>query len=117
MAKYKKGNYYQAYKVIDDPRLKGLPYQCIYIYQILQELEHKYTCEEKQYFFRSDSDFANDCRMPISTFKKYKAILLERNEKLRKNKIPLFLMWQNVLTNSKTGNHSYKHISHYIFPD
>jgi hypothetical protein len=113
MAKYKKRNFYHASKVIDDERLDGLPYQSIYIYNVMEELEHKYTSEDKTYFFHSDEDFARDCRMPLSTFKRYKKSLIERNNELTTEYMPLFVIWQDASFNHMTGKKSTKHITHY----
>lgn len=47
-----------------------------WLYVVLNELEHRYTNSENDYFFRSNEDLAADAQMSLATLKRYKKELI-----------------------------------------
>lgn len=71
----KHGNtfYIELDRGIFDPKHQNLPMGAKLLYVVLTELEHRYTSEEKDYFYHSDKDIATLAKMSarsVCTFKK-----------------------------------------------
>ncbi len=74
MPKYKNGNFVQINR---DIFKEDYHHNTIYIYVVLSELEHRYTGERDDFFFRALSDLAQDCKMNKNTIIKYRQILID----------------------------------------
>ena len=54
------------------------PVGALYLYVCLKRLENIYTNpEERDFFFRTDVELAEDCRIGLSTLRRYKKDLLQ----------------------------------------
>lgn len=104
MAK-KKGRFFiQIKREIFQEKYEDLSNNAKMIYFVLNELERRYTGEEEDWFFRSNEDLANDCKMSLATFKRAKRELLDTD---------LVEHWLVHFSNPKTGKKSEKKVSAY----
>jgi len=74
MPKYKSGNFVQINR---DIFKTDFHHNSILIYVVLSELEHRFTGEKEDFFFRSLTDLSKDCRMNRTTITKYRKILID----------------------------------------
>lgn len=73
MSKHGNTFYIELDRIIFDPKYRDFPMGAKLLYVALTELEHRYTSEEKDYFYHSDKDiatFANMSARSVCTFKK-----------------------------------------------
>ena len=73
-------HFIQLSRDIFDDKYKDLSTGAKWLYVVLNELEHRYTTgkvSEKDWFYRSDKDLANDAGMSLATLKKHKVELKE----------------------------------------
>jgi len=99
MAKYKAGNFLQLNReaLHDD---SDLSWRAKWLYTVLTELEHRFTGEKTDFFFRSQQDLASDTGMTQVTNRKY------RHELIDKGWLETWVMhWKDP----ETGKLSYKH--------
>lgn len=75
-----------------------------WLFVVLNELEQRYTGEEKDFFFRTDSELASDCGFSLKVLKRAKAELKTTD---------LVQIWQEHMTNQKTGKKSVIHYTAY----
>lgn len=74
--KYKQGFYLQLSRKIFDPKYSDLSTSAKWLYVVLCECEHKYTNGKQKWFYRSDTDLAEDTGWSLATVKRAKAELL-----------------------------------------
>lgn len=75
--KRKQGNYlHLSRKVFNDERYNNLSINAKWLYVVLNELEHKYTGDKEDFFWRSNEDLAKDCGYSLPTLKRAKRELL-----------------------------------------
>ena len=105
MAKYKDGNYCQIYnKAIEklNQNDKKISYPTRWLYVHLNLLEHRFTGEKEDFFFRSIKDLNKDtqigCRQIVDSIKELK-------------RLNLIHTWQMHWRDAKTGKLSEKHIT------
>lgn len=75
-----------------------------WLFVVLNELEHRYTGQNEDFFFRTDSELAKDCGFSPMTLKRAKAELKETD---------LVQVWQTHFIDKKTGKKSEKHFTAY----
>jgi hypothetical protein len=75
----KNGNtfYLQLSRKIFADCYRNLSRDAKWLYVVLNELEHRYTGKDENFFYRSNEDLAKDAQMSPSTLKKYKKELIE----------------------------------------
>ena len=75
----KNGNtfYLQLSRKIFTDCYRNLSRDAKWLYVVLNELEHRYTGKDENFFYRSNEDLAKDAQMSPSTLKKYKRELIE----------------------------------------
>jgi hypothetical protein len=104
MAK-KKGNYFiQLKRELWHEDYENLSVNAKWLYVTLNELEHRYTGEKCDFFFRSNEDLAKDVGMSLGTLKRSKKELLETD---------LIQHWLMHFVDKETGKKSKKKISAY----
>lgn len=101
MPKYKNGNFVQINRDIFN---ENYHHKTVYIYVILSELEHRYTGEKEDFFFRALGDLAKDCKMNRTTIVKYRQILIDDD---------WIHTWKMHYIDKKTGKKSEKHVTAY----
>lgn len=74
MSKYKSGNFVQINR---DIFKTDYHHNTILIYVVLSELEHRFSGKKVDFFFRSLTDLAKDCRMNRTTVTKYRKPLID----------------------------------------
>lgn len=104
MSKYNGSNpFIQLSRSIFNPDCK-LSFRAKWLYTVLSELEHRYTGEKEDFFFRAQHDLKNDCSMDLRT------IRTARTELIKSGYLKMFQMhW----INKKTGKKSEKHVTAY----
>ena len=102
----KHGNsfYLQLSREIFTEKNSGLSQNAKWLFVVLNELEQKFTGENRDCFFRSNEDLANDCGFSLPTLKRAKKELLQTD---------LVQCWQTHYENRETGRLSEKHITAY----
>lgn len=75
----KNGNtfYLQLSRKIFTDEYKNLSREAKWLYVVLNELEHRYTGKNEDFFFRSNEDLSRDAQMSLPVLKKYKKELIE----------------------------------------
>ena len=63
--------------VFNEYDYQELPMYSRWIFTVLNELEHKYTGKNEDFFFRSNQLLAQDCGISEATLKRYKAPLVK----------------------------------------
>ena len=82
--KRKNGNYlHLSRELFNGDEFKKLSINAKWLYVVLNELEHKYTGDRANFFFRSNEDLAKDSALSISSIKRAKRELK-----------PFIEMWQ-----------------------
>lgn len=104
MAKKKGSFFLQLKRDIFTEKYANLSTNAKWLYVVLNELEHKFTGEKEDFFFRMNDDLAKDCNMALGTFKKAKKELLETD---------LVQHWHMHFNDPKTGKKSERKISTY----
>jgi len=103
--KRKDGNYIQlSRKLFSDERFLKLSRNARWLYVVLNELEHRYTGENVDFFFRSNEDLAKDASMSLATLKRAKAELKGKG---------IVQIWNMHWRDPKTGKLSEKHVTAY----
>ena len=78
--KYKGTNFIQVKReIFNDEKYSELSREACWLYVVLNELEHRYTGEKEDYFFRSNEDLSKDARMGTTLLSKTKKELLATN--------------------------------------
>ena len=99
--KRKNGNYlHLSRKLFNNEGFKALSLNAKWLYVVLNELEHKYTGDKENFFFRSNDDLALDTGFSLPTLKKAKRELK-----------PFIQMWQMHFRDTETKRLSKKHIT------
>lgn len=101
MPKYKDGNFVQINRDIFKAEYH---HNSILIYVVLSELEHRFTGKKENFFFRSLTDLAKDCRMNRTTVIKYRKPLIDDK---------WLQTWQMHWINPETQKKSEKKITAY----
>ena len=101
MSKYKDGNFVQINR---DIFKQDYHHKTVYIYIVLSELEHRFTGENEDFFFRALSDLAKDCKMNRTTIVKYRQKLIDDG---------WIHTWRMHYEDKKTGKRSEKHVTAY----
>lgn len=104
MAKRKGTFFIQVKRELFTDEYKELSVNAKWLYVVLNELEHKYTGDKCDFFFRSNEELAKDCNMSLGTFKRAKKELLETD---------LIQHWHMHFVDTETGKKSEKKISAY----
>ena len=104
--KYNNTFYIQLGREIFTPQYSKLSVNAKWLYTVLNELEHKFTGKNEDFFVRSNKQLAKDTGMSESTLKKAKKELKESAPELVK-------MWQCHYINNKTGKMSTERYSAY----
>ena len=103
--KYKEGHFLQLSRdVFANEGFYELSGSTKWVYVILNELEHRYTGEKENYFFRSNEDLAKDANLSVTAIKKAKRELI---------KLGLIETWQIHFRDVATGKISEKHVTAY----
>ena len=69
MSKYNGSNpFIQLSRSIFNPDCK-LSFRAKWLYTVLSELEHRYTGEKEDFFFRAQHDLRNDCSRDLRTIR------------------------------------------------
>lgn len=103
--KRKHGNYVQlSRRLFNDENLSHLSINAKWLYVVLNELEHKWTGPNEDFFYRSNEDLARDCGFSLPTLKRAKKELKEAG---------LIQTWPMHWINSETGKKSEKHVTAY----
>jgi len=101
--KYKEGHFLQLSRnIFDDEKFYNLNPSIKWVYVVLNELEHKYTGDKTDFFFRSNEDLAKDANLSITVIKKAKRKLIE---------LGLIETWQIHFRDPNTGKISEKHVT------
>lgn len=103
--KRKAGNFLElSRELFNEERFKNLSLNAKWLYVTLNELEHRYTGPNKDFFFRSNEDLAEDTGLSISAVKRAKNELRDivkmwqvhfqdvSTKKLSKKKITAFMI-------------------------
>lgn len=104
MSKQKGSFFIQLKRELWTEQYKDLSINAKWLYTTLNELEHRYTGEKCDFFFRSNENLAEDCGMSINTFKRAKKELLETD---------LIQHWLTHFVDKETGKKSEKKVSAY----
>lgn len=81
-----------------------LSYKAKWLYTVLSELEHRYTGNEEDFFFRPQDKLKNDCGMDLRTVRS------ARKELIKSGYLHTYQMhW----VDKKTGKRSEKHVTAY----
>lgn len=75
--KYKHGNFIQLSREIFDGKYKHMSDSSKWMYCYLSEMEHRHTGTDKNWFYRTDSDIAEDLNWSISKVQREKKELIE----------------------------------------
>ncbi len=101
--KRKAGNYLQlSREIFQDPKFHALSTTAKWLYVVLVELEHKFTGEKENFFFRSNEDLAKDVGVSLPTLKRAK-------KELKPFISTFFVHW----VDKESGRKSKKYISGY----
>ena len=105
MSKYQQGHFIQVPRsLFSDERFMQLSDSSKWLFIVLKELEHRYTGQGEDFFFRSNEDLAADCGWSLRKFNRIKQELITSG---------LIQTWYTHWQNSETGKKSEKHISAY----
>lgn len=102
--KHGNSNYLQLTRSIFTEKYKTLSNNAKWLFVVLNELEQRYTGDDKDYFFRSNEELAEDCGFSLAGLKRAKAELL---------KTDLVQTWQAHFVDSETGAKSSVHVTCY----
>lgn len=101
--KHKDGNYlHLSRQLFNEEKFQALSMNAKWLYVVLNELEHRFTGEKEDFFFRSNEDLTGDTGMSLPTLKRAKAELKDNN---------IVEMWQTHFIDPKTKRKSEKHIT------
>lgn len=81
-----------------------LNFRAKWLYTVLSELEHRYTGEKENYFFRTQKDLSDDTGMNPVTNRKYTKELIDSR---------YLQSWKMHWIDKKTGKKSEKHVRAY----
>jgi hypothetical protein len=87
-----------------DERFLNLSDEAKWLFFVLKENEHRYSGKGEDFFYRSNSDLAKDCRWHIKKLERVKAELLTTD---------LVQTWKMHWVNEETGKRSEKHVTAY----
>ncbi len=105
MAKYQDGHFLQIPRsLFIDERFIQLSDAGKWLFLVLKELEHRYTGENEDFFFRSNEDLARDCGWNIKKLERVKPQVINSG---------LVATWLMHWVNTETGKKSEKHITAY----
>ena len=102
--KHGNSNYLQLSRSIFTEKYKTLSNNAKWLFVVLNELEQRYTGDEKDYFFRTNEELAQDCNLGMTVLKQAKAELL---------KTDLVETWQAHFVDTQNGTRSRKHVTCY----
>jgi hypothetical protein len=91
-------------KLFHDPEFQKLSINAKWLYVVLNELEHRFSGNKEDFFFRSNNDLAKDAGFSLPTLKRAKKELIESGLVQVS-----FMHW----VDSETGKRSKKHITAY----
>lgn len=105
MSKYQQGHFIQIPRsLFTDERFIQLSDAGRWLYIVLKELEHRYTGQNENYFFRSNEDLAQDCGWHIKKLERIKPEILNSG---------LVQTWKMHWLDPNTGKKSEKHVTAY----
>lgn len=78
MSKRTKAPFIKIPEEFANEKISLLSSQAVKLYNHLTFLDNKYTTEERDYFFRSNQDIADELDISLPTFKRIKKELLEK---------------------------------------
>lgn len=105
MSKYQQGHFIQIPRsLFTDERFMQLSDAGKWLFMVMKELEHRYTGQNENYFFRSNEDLAQDCSWSLRKVNRIKQELISSG---------LIQTWQMHWVDPETGKKSEKHISAY----
>lgn len=87
-----------------EPKFQKLSVNAKWLYVVLNELEHRFSGEKDNFFYRSNQDLADDAGFSLPTLKRAKRELIESGLVQVS-----FMHW----VDSETGKRSKKHITAY----
>ena len=90
--------------VFNEYDYQELPMYSRWIFTVLNELEHKYTGKNEDFFFRSNELLAEDCGLSIKTIKRYKKYLID---------LGFIESWHMHFRNTESGKLSEKKVCAY----
>jgi hypothetical protein len=103
MAKYQDGHYLELPRAIfTDDRFLNLSDAGKWLFLVLKELEHRYTGENEDFFYRSNEDLARDCGWTKSKLVRIKPEVVNSG---------LVQTWQMHWIDKNTGKKSEKHVT------
>jgi len=102
--KYDNSFFMQVSRKLFQYSYEELPVYSRWIFTVLNELEQRFTGKGEDFFFRSDSDLANDCGLSVRTIQRYKKHLID---------LDMVQHWNMHFINTDTGKKSEKKISAY----
>lgn len=70
--KYNNTYFIQLSRAIFEDKYKSMSVNAKWLYCVLVELEHKYTGNDKSWFFRTDEELAEDSGMSLRTVRRAK---------------------------------------------
>lgn len=91
-------------KLFSDENYKNLSQNAKWLFVVLNELEHRYTGKNEDFFTRSDAQLAADAQMSLSTLKRTKKELTNTD---------LIQTWQCHWIYKDTGKKSQQHYTAY----
>ena len=94
--KYNNQFYIQLSREIFTPEYANLSQNAKWLFVVLNELEHRFTGKNEDFFIRSNEQLAKDTGMSLSTLKIAK-------KELKENGTELVQMWQAHYRNVKTN--------------
>ena len=77
--KYGNQFYIQLSREIFTEKYAGLSVNAKWLYVVLNELEHRYTGENRDFFTRSNAQLSKDSGLSLSTLKRAKSELIKTN--------------------------------------
>jgi len=103
MPKYNENPFIQLSRSIfhDDCKLS---FRAKWLYTVLSELEHRYTGDKTDYFFRSQKDLSNDTGMTAKINIKYRQELIDND---------YIQTWKMHWIDKETNKKSEKHVTAY----
>jgi hypothetical protein len=103
MPKYKDSPFVQLNRFIFHEDC-NLSFRAKWLYTVLSELEHRYTGDKCDFFFRPQDSLSNDTGMSIGTNRKARKELVEKE---------WIKTWNMHWRDKKTGKLSEKHVTAY----
>ncbi len=108
MAKYQDGHYLELPRSIyTDYRFLQLSDSAKWLFLVLKELEHRFTGPDRDYFYRTNAELAQDCGWSIKKLERVKPQLANSG---------LIETWQTHWIIPETGKKSEKHVTAYRIP-